>query len=79
MLLISLPVFLNLFTGQVNVWLVVCVGEFMRASISGREFRSGLWLGGLLLKPQALLLLAAGLLMRRRARILAGTCSRGAA
>jgi hypothetical protein len=72
MLLISLPVFLNLFTGQVNVWLAVCVGEFMRASSSGREFRAGLWLGGLLLKPQALLLLAAGLLIRRRARIVAG-------
>ena len=30
----SLPVFMNLLTGQMELWLVVCVGEFMRAILS---------------------------------------------
>jgi len=55
--LLSFPVFLNFFFGQVNVWLLICIGEFLRAWEQGKPFRSGLWLGGLLLKPQTLILI----------------------
>lgn len=70
--LVSLPVFLTLLLGQVNVWLLVCVGEFLLAWERRRGFRGGLWLGGLLLKPQTLILLIPVLLLRRRWDILAG-------
>jgi hypothetical protein len=72
LLLVALPVYLNIFSGQVNVWLGVCVGEFMRALVDGRRFRAGLWLGGLLLKPQVLVLIGLVLVLRRSTRILAG-------
>ncbi len=70
--LVSLPVFLTLLLGQVNVWLLVCVGEFLLAWERRRGFHGGLWLGGLLLKPQTLILLIPVLLLRRRWDILAG-------
>jgi len=71
----SLPVFLNFLYGQVNVWLAVCIGEFMRASISDRRFRAGLWLGGFLIKPQSLILIVPVLLLQRAFRTLAGFAS----
>jgi hypothetical protein len=64
-LLISLPVFQTLFWGQINVWLVICLGEFMRLSTHKKDIRSGLWLAGLLIKPQTLVLLAPALLFQR--------------
>ena len=50
--MVSAPVFLNLFTGQVNLLLAICAGEYLRAAMAGRPLQSGVWLGGLLLKPQ---------------------------
>jgi hypothetical protein len=79
MVVVSAPVFLNLFTGQVNLWLMICIGEFLVASMSGRGFRSGLWLGGLLLKPQSLVLLVPALLIQRSTRTALGLVSSGAA
>ncbi len=72
LLFLSLPVFINLFTGQVNVWLAICIGEFIRAVMTRRPFRAGLWLGGLLLKPQLLILLLLALIIQRSIKILAG-------
>jgi hypothetical protein len=72
LLLLSYPAFLNLFFGQVNLLLLICLGEFYLALVRGREFASGLWLAGLLLKPQVLFLLLPGLLLRGRWRALAG-------
>ncbi len=72
MIFASLPVYLNIFSGQVAVWLTICVGEFMRALFSDKPFRAGLWLGGLLLKPQLLILIGLVLLLQRSIRILAG-------
>lgn len=72
MMFASLPVFQDIFSGQVDVWLMICVGEFMRALMGGRSVRAGLWLGGLLLKPQTLLLLGPFLLLRRSGRVIAG-------
>ncbi len=72
MIMVASAVFLNLFIGQVNVWLTICVGEYMRAAMSGKSFQSGLWLGGLLLKPQSLILLVPALLLQRSTKTAAG-------
>lgn len=68
----SLPVYLNMFTGQVAVWLAICCGEFMLALVDKKPFRAGLWLGGLLLKPHLLVLIGLVLLLQRSVRVLAG-------
>jgi hypothetical protein len=70
--LLSLPVYWNFFNGQVNVWLVVCVGEVIRGCLEGRPVRAGLWLGGLLLKPQLLLLVIPILLLQRAFKMIGG-------
>lgn len=77
MIFACLPVFMNLLTGQMELWLAICAGEFMRAFAGHRSFQAGLWLGGLLLKPQALILIVPLLLIQRSWRTLAafGTCS----
>lgn len=65
MLLLSYPVFLNLVGGQVGFILAVCIGEFLREMRAGSPFRAGLWLGGLLLKPQSLILIVPALAIRQ--------------
>jgi hypothetical protein len=70
--IISLPLYINLYEGQVNVLLVVCIGEFIRAIHTGRRYAAGLWLGGLLLKPQLLILILPFLLIRRSRKMLIG-------
>lgn len=70
--IICLPVYWNLFNGQVEVWLLICIGEFMRATLSGKPFKAGLWLGGLLIKPQVLILIVLALLFQRAGKILTG-------
>ncbi len=72
MLLLSYPVFLNLVGGQVGFALMVSVGQFLHEIRAGRPFRAGLWLGGLLLKPQALVLMVPALLIQRMGRALLG-------
>jgi Glycosyltransferase family 87 len=72
MILVSLPVYMSIFAGQVVVWLAICLGEFTLALVRGRPFRAGLWLGALLLKPQVLVLILLVLLVQRAARIIAG-------
>lgn len=71
-LLLIFPVFANLFFGQVSIWLLVFLGEFLLACRKGNPFQGGLWLGGLLLKPQLFFLLGPGLLLGRRFKMLAG-------
>lgn len=68
----SFPVFATLFEGQVNVLLIICVGEFLRAMMNNRPFRAGLWLGGLLLKPQFLILVLLATLIQRSWKALLG-------
>jgi len=72
LIILSLPVFWNLFLGQVNIWLGICAGEFIREIHSNKPFRAGLWLGGLLLKPQVLVLIIPILLLQRKIKILSG-------
>ena len=55
--LISYPVFFNIMCGQVEVFVLICAGEFLRNAVKKRPIISGLWLGGLLLKPQLLILI----------------------
>jgi hypothetical protein len=63
--------------GQVNGWLMIFMGEFFRHQLLGHELRSGLWLSGLLLKPQTLMVIGPGLLIARRWRSLAGAMAGG--
>lgn len=72
MLLLSLPFFLNLFFGQINIWLTICIGEHLRAALSGKPFQAGLWLGGLIIKPHYLILIVMVLLIQRYTKIQAG-------
>ncbi len=71
-LALSLPAFMNLYLGQVEVWLLVCVGEAMLAVRKRQDFRAGLWLAGLLIKPQSLILLVPGLLIGNRRQTFVG-------
>ena len=72
MALLSLPIFVNFQEGQVNIWLLICAGEFIRAILSEKQIRAGLWLGGWLLKPQLLVLILPILLIKRSTKILTG-------
>ena len=72
LILLSWPVFLNFLYGQSNLWLMICVGEYLRAMHSSKPMRAGLWLGGVLIKPQYLILIAIALLLQRSWRILLG-------
>ncbi len=72
MLTLSLPVFVNLYQGQLNLLLMVCAGEFMRGMLAEKPLKAGLWLGGWLLKPQILILILPFLLFRRELKTLAG-------
>ena len=71
-LLISYPVFSNLLFGQVEVFLVICTGEMIQAALAKKPLLCGAWLGGLLLKPQLLLLVIPALLLMRHWKMLAG-------
>lgn len=72
LLVISYPVFHNMFWGQINVWLLVCIGEFMRALRYKKPFVGGLWLAGMVAKPQTLILLIPALIIKRSWRAVAG-------
>jgi hypothetical protein len=72
LVLLSLPVFLNLLLAQMNVWLLIALGESLIALRRGKNWQAGLWLGGLLLKPQTLILLIPGLLIAKKWRVLGG-------
>ena len=72
MFLLSLPVFLDLFWGQVNLWLMICIGEYIRGLMDKKQIRAGLWLGGLFLKPQLLILIVPALLFQRSFKMLFG-------
>jgi len=72
LILISLPVFVNFIDGQVNTFLMILIGEFIRAVLLDKPYRAGAWLGGLLLKPQLLILIIPFLLIRRSIKLLSG-------
>jgi hypothetical protein len=71
-LIVCIPVFSNFFLGQINVLLMIFLAEFLLASLKGNDNKSGLWLSGLLLKPQTLILIIPGLLIQKRYKTLIG-------
>lgn len=72
LMLVSFPVFTNLLEGQLNVLLLICAGEFLRNAKNKKQLLSGVWLAGLLLKPQLLILIVPVILILRYWRVLAG-------
>lgn len=72
MLLLSLPVFHNFSFGQIEVWLIICAGEFMRAYSERKPWKAGLWLAGLLIKPQTLILIIPCLIFGKELRVAGG-------
>ena len=72
LILIAFPVFQNFYAGQVNLFLMIAVGEFIRAIIKGKQYRAGVMLAFLLLKPQSLILLLPMLLIQRNWKALIG-------
>jgi len=70
--LLSLPVYVNFYEGQVNVWLLICAGEFFRNLLKDQSFKAGLWLGGWLLKPQLLILILPYILFKHNFKAIKG-------
>ncbi|HCI59058.1 MAG TPA: glycosyltransferase family 87 protein [Anaerolineaceae bacterium] len=62
---ISFSVFDNFVNGQVNIFMMVCCGEFIRNTVGEKPFLSGVWLAGLLMKPQMLILILPLILIMR--------------
>jgi len=71
-LLVSYPVYANLINGQIELLNVIFCGEFLRHAINKRPVISGLWLGGLLIKPQMLILVVLALFLMKNWKILQG-------
>jgi hypothetical protein len=74
-LLLGFPIYDNFFMGQVNVWLLICTGEFLRATLNRKPLAAGLWLGGLMIKPQTLIIVIPALLLNRSWKTLLGFVS----
>lgn len=72
LIFLSLPLFLNLIFAQVNLWLLIAFGEALLAFYQRKEFLAGFWLGGLLLKPQTLIIAIPYLLLKKKAKAITG-------
>ena len=72
LMLLSFPVFVSLTEGQVEVFLVVCMGEFIRCALNKKPLLSGIWLGGLVLKPQLLIIIIPVLIIQKNWKVLLG-------
>jgi hypothetical protein len=77
--LAAVPVAWGLFLGQPAVLLAVPVSEMFISFKAGRDFRAGLWLAVLLLKPQYALLFGVFILWKMRWRAAAGAAIGGLA
>ncbi len=72
---LSMPAFIHLLMGQISVWLLIFFGEAIINFSRNRMFRSGLFLGLLIVKPQSLPLILPALLLARQWRVLAGVAA----
>lgn len=72
LIVLSVPVFQNFFAAQVNLFLMLGVGEFLRLLARRRDFWAGMMLGLLLIKYQLVLLLFPYLALRRKWKSLLG-------
>ena len=70
--ILSFPAFINLIMGQISIWLVVFFGEAVIAFDRQQRFRTGVWLGLLVCKPQVLILFVPALVLARQWRVLLG-------
>jgi len=75
----SIPILINTYYGQVSIWMAIFVGEFIRALLAGKPVKAGLWLGGLILKPQLLIVLGIFLLLQRQFKVILGLAATGVA
>lgn len=75
--LLSFAVIQNFYYGQVEVLLLICAGEFMRAAIKQKPFLGGLWLGFLLIKPQILVLILPALFLLKNWKTILGFLASG--
>lgn len=66
------PIFNCIVNGQIDIFLLICVGEWLRNSISEKPLLAGIWLGGLLIKPQTLILILPVLLLSKAWKPLKG-------
>jgi hypothetical protein len=73
-LLVTFPIAIGLYYGQLVLILGAAFAEAYVAFRARRDMRAGLWLGALIFKPQYLILLAPLLLWKRRWAALAGMC-----
>lgn len=71
-LLLSYPVHATIIYGQIELINVICCGEFLRNAVNKKPVISGLWLGGLLLKPQLLILVVLALVLMKNWKIIYG-------
>jgi hypothetical protein len=72
--LLAFSTFVNTFWGQVNLLPLIFVGEFIRNINKKHDLLSGMWLGGLILKPQLLILIGPFLLFQKKWKALGGLC-----
>jgi hypothetical protein len=70
--ILSPPAFIHLLMGQISVWIMVFFGEAVIAFDGGRRLKAGVWLGLMVLKPQALVLLIPALAITSQWRVLLG-------
>ncbi|MCX8025079.1 MAG: DUF2029 domain-containing protein, partial [Thermanaerothrix sp.] len=69
---LSIASFLNLIFGQVNLILLIAVGEALFNLAQGHHGRAGLWLALGWIKPQMILLLVLAAALRRNGRFVGG-------
>lgn len=72
LIMVSYSVYTNFSNGQVEVFLLVCAGEFIRNAVCKKTVLSGIWLGGLLLKPQLLIIIVPVFLIMHNWKLLMG-------
>ncbi len=77
LLLISYPMMIEFYVGQLVVLILAGLYLSYRDFQRGREFRAGLWLAALLLKPQYLVVMGLVLLFKRRWMAVAGAVTGG--
>ncbi|MEA5079889.1 MAG: glycosyltransferase family 87 protein [Anaerolineaceae bacterium] len=72
------PIFNCLLNGQIDLFLMVCVGEWIRNSLLDRPVLGGVWLTGLIIKPQTLILIIPILIFLKQRKTLKGFFSASA-
>lgn len=75
LILISFSVYLNISSGQINILLLISIGEFIRNFKGNRKISAGMWLSGLILKPQMLILIVPVILLQRWWKVFIGFLS----